>query len=150
MRDTLGKMREASSQIDDVLVDNEVLPRHVLDNRKYQRQNLVSSILGEVLPIDENAIYVPDRTVPPRMGEYLFRRTRSYDPEKVFGGRVKKHTGQALVSGRVDPSFANYYTSLTSAMSKTDAIKFQKDMLDRYAHKVPENQITYDADRFVL
>lgn len=150
MADTLDKMRQVSSHIDDELDKNGVIPRDIMDDRRFQRQRIVSSITGKHIPLDDKAIYVPDRSIPPRFGEYLFRRTRTYDARKEFGGRLKQHSGRALMSGRVDPSFASYYTGVTSAMSKLDAIKFQRKMLDTYGHKVPLNQINYDANDFVL
>jgi hypothetical protein len=150
MQKAIDEARKQSMRIDDLLKTEGVLPGPILENRRYQRQRLVSSILGEEIPINEHAIYVPDRTVATTWNSYLMNRARSYDIKREFGGRLAKNKGEALISGRLNPSFDSYYTNLTSAVSKTDAIRLQQEILGKYAHKVPQNQLTYDGYKFVL
>lgn len=150
MEATLGEMRKFSGKIDDVLAENGILPRDVMDRRRYQRQQVVSSILGEEIPIDPHAIYVPDRSTATQPGDFLFRRSLKYDKDAVFGGRLQRNKGRLLEEGRLNPAFSSYYTGLTSAMAKVDAIDLQKDLLKKYAHPLSAEQQTFDGERFLL
>lgn len=149
MHDYIGEARKASHQVDNELSDSGMFPKSVLDRRRLQRQRLVGAVLHKDL-YDPQAIYVGDSAKATPAGRYLFRRVRTIDPEKVMGERAKPWSGSALMSGRINPSFANYYTGLTSAYSKSAALQFQREVLDKFGTKVKTGWESYDGRKYVL
>lgn len=150
MQAFMDEARVQSTRIDKKLSDSGVIPHEILDNRRLNRQKLVSAVLHEEIPLDDTAIYVGDRATTAKDGDYLFRRSRSIDAKHVLRGRFMKNRGELLMEGLINPSFGNYYSGLTSIESKLDAIKLQQDVLERFAHKVPNGQLTYDKSKFTL
>src|SRR5262245_55532913 len=103
--------RQASTRVDNELARSRVIPKSILDARTYNRQNLVRAVLhDENIPIDDQAIYVGDRATTTHPGDFLFRRSRSYDPGQSFKGRFSKHRGELLMQGLINPSFGTYYS----------------------------------------